>query len=60
MMNVLFLCTGNSERSIVAEALINHPTPLEPGSVEVTFLSAFQEPSGVISFPNFPGLPQAL
>jgi arsenate reductase len=42
-MNILFLCTGNSCRSILAEATFNHLAPLE-----MRAMSAGSQPTGEV------------
>jgi len=47
-MNILFLCTGNSCRSILAEATFNHLAPLNQGTVDWKAMSAGSKPTGTV------------
>ncbi len=45
MMNVLFVCTGNSARSILAESILNHPAI---GQGRFRAFSAGSQPAGQV------------
>ena len=44
-MNVLFICTGNSARSILAESILNHPSI---GQGRFRAFSAGSHPAGQV------------